>query len=71
MTKKIVKPTGWEQSQIDKALRRKYPHMLKESWVKRLKKKVRKELTRRRKSKAYQLGVAGISKKKTERMVGK
>ena len=71
MTKKIVKPTGWEQSQIDKALRRKYPHMLKESWVAKLKKKGRKKLTRRRKSKAYQLGVAGISKKKTERMVGK
>lgn len=71
MAKKVVKPTGWEQSQIDKALRKKYPHMLTESWVKRLKKKVQKELKRRRGSKAYQLGVAGMSKKKTKKMVGK
>jgi len=71
MAKKIVKPTGWEQSQIDKALKKKYPHMLTKSWVKRLKKKVQKELKRRRKSKAYGLGVAGVSKKKTERMVGR
>jgi len=71
MVKKIVKPTDWEQSQIDKALRKKYPHMLTESWVAKLKKDVRKLLKKRRKSKAYQLGVAGVSKKKTERMVGK
>ena len=71
MAKKIVKPTNWEQSQIDKTLRKKYPHMLTESWIARLSKKVRKELKRRRESKAYRLGVAGISKKKTERMVGK
>jgi len=68
---KIVKPTGWEQSQIDKALRKKYPHMLTESWVKRLKKKVQKELKKRRRSKAYQLGVAGMSKKKTEQIIGR
>ena len=71
MAKKTVQPTGWEQSQIDKALKKKYPHMLTETWTQRLKKKVRKELKKRRRSKAYQLGVAGMSKKKTERMVGK
>ena len=71
MAKKIVQPTDWEQSQIDKTLRKKYPHMLKESWVKRLKKDVRKQLAKRRRSKAYGLGTAGISKKKTKRMVGK
>ena len=71
MAKKIVQPTDWEQSQIDKALRKKYPHMLTESWVKRLKKKVRKQLAKRRRSKGYGLGTAGVSKEKTKQMLGK
>ncbi len=71
MAKKIVQPTDWEQSQIDKALRKKYPHMLTESWVGRLKKKVQKRLAKRRRSKAYGLGAAGVSKKRTKKMLGK
>ena len=70
MAKKIVKPTNWEQAQIDKALKKKYPHMLTESWVKRLKKKVQKRLRKRRGSTEYGLGMAGVSKKRTKRMVG-
>ena len=66
--KKIVKPTGYEQAQIDIALRKKYPHMFKETWVKKLKKKVRKELEKRRRTTAYGLGIAEVSKKKVKRM---
>ncbi len=66
--KKVVRPTGFEQAQIDKALRRKYPHMLKESWVKRLKKDVRKLLEKRRASKSYQLAQTGMTKKEIKRM---
>lgn len=69
--KKVVKPTGYEQAQIDKALAKKYPHMMKEAWVKKLKKKVRKELKKRRRSTAYGLGAAGVSKKKVKRMGAK
>ncbi len=68
---KVVKPTNYEQSQIDKALAKKYPHMMKESWVKRLKKKVRKELEKRRGSTTYGLGMSGMSKKRAERLGGK
>ena len=68
MAKKVVKPTGFEQAQIDKRLRRKYPHMLTESWIKRLQKKVQKELAKRRASKAYQLAQAGMTKKQITRM---
>lgn len=66
--KKIVVPTGYEQAQIDKALAKTHPHMLKESWVKRLKKDVQKQLLKRRATKSYQLAQAGVSKKKIERM---
>lgn len=66
--RKIVKPTEYEQAQIDKALAKKYPHMLKEAWIKRLKKSVRKELERRRRSKTYQLAMAGVTKKKIKRL---
>lgn len=66
--RKIVKPTEYEQAQIDKALKRKYPHMLKEAWIKKLKKGVRKELTKRRRSKTYQLAMAGITKKKIKKL---
>ena len=66
--RKVVKPTEYEQAQIDKALAKKYPHMLKETWVKKLKKKVRKELEKRRRSKTYQLAKAGMTKKEIKRM---
>jgi hypothetical protein len=69
--KKVVKPTGWEQSQIDKKLAKKYPHMAKESWAKKLKKKVQKQLAKRRGSKSYQLGKSGMSRKEVERLGGK
>ena len=71
MAKKTIKPTGYEQAQIDKRLVRTYPHMLKESWVSILKKKVQKQLKKRRASKSYQLAKAGVSKKKIERMGSK
>lgn len=66
--KKIVKPTEYEQAQIDKALAKKYPHMLKETWVKKLKKGVRKELKKRRSSKTYKLAMAGVTKKKIKKL---
>ncbi len=66
--KKVVKPTGFEQAQIDKALRRKHPYMLTETWIQRLSKKVRKELERRRASKSYQLAKTGMTKKEITRM---
>lgn len=68
MAKKIVKPTEYEQAQIDKRLGKKYPHMMTESWIKRLKKKVRKQLTKRRKSKTYQLARSGLTKQEIKRM---
>ena len=66
--KKIVEPTGYEQAQIDKKLAKTHPHMLKVPWIKTLKKDVQKLLKKRRASKSYQLGMAGVSKKKIERM---
>lgn len=66
--KKVVEPTGYEQAMIDKALVKKYPHMLKESWVKKLKKKVQKQLRKRRASKSYRLAQAGVAKKQIKRM---
>lgn len=66
--RKVVKPTGYEQAQIDIALKKKYPHMFKEAWIKKLKKSVRKELEKRRRTTAYGLGMAGVSKKKVKRM---
>jgi len=67
---KAVKPTGSEQAQIDKQLKKKYPNMFGESWTSKLKKKVRKEFDRRRATISYQLGKAGVSKKKIKRMGG-
>ena len=68
---KTVKPTGWEQSQIDKRLKKQYPHMATESWAKRLKKKVQKQLAKRRESKSYQLGKSGMTRKEVNRLGGK
>ena len=65
---KTVEPTGHQQARIDKRLAKKYPHMAKESWVKKLKKKVQKKLAKRRGSTGYRLGKAGISEKKTKGM---
>lgn len=68
---KVVKPTGSEQAQIDKQLKKKYPNMFGESWTSKLKKKVRKEFDKRRSTVSYKLGQAGVSKKKIVRMGGK
>ena len=68
---KTVKPTGWEQSQIDKKLAKKYPHMSSPKWTAQLKKKTKKELARRRGSKSYQLGKSGMSRKEVNRVGGK
>ncbi len=67
----MVKPTGWEQSQIDKKLKEKHPHMMSESWAKSLKKKVRKQLKRVRRTPSYRFGKSGLSRKEVERMGGK
>ena len=66
--KKIVKPTEYEQAQIDKRLAKTHSHMLKESWTKRLKKDVRKLLKKRRASKTYQLARSGLTKQEIKRM---
>lgn len=66
--KKVVKPTGFEQAQIDKRLAKKHPHMLKLNWVLRLKKSVQDELNKRRRSKSYQLAKAGMTKQQITRM---
>jgi len=60
---KTVEPTGWEQSQIDKKISKKYPHMMEESWAKKLKKGVRKWLAEKRSTQGYKLGKSGMSKK--------
>jgi len=60
---KTVESTGWEQSQIDKKISKKYPHMMEESWAKKLKKGVRKRLAKKRSTQGYKLGKSGMSKK--------
>ena len=68
---KVTKPTGWEQSQIDKSLAKKYPHMSSPKWTAQLKKKTKKELARRRSTTGYQLGKSGMTRKEVNRMGGK
>lgn len=67
----MVKPTGWEQSQIDKSLAKKYPQMSSPEWIAQLKDKTKKELAKRRNSTGYQLGKSGMTRKETNRMGGK
>lgn len=66
--KKVVEPTQYEQAQIDKALLKKYPHMMTGNWAKMLKDKVRKRLTKMRRSTTYRLAQAGVPKKQAERL---
>jgi len=75
MKKEIVHPTWSEQRTIDRRLRKKHPQMYTESWIRKLKGDVKKELKKQRtkhtfmRTKTVEKSLSGnLSKKEIARL---